>query len=198
MSDPRTLLQMAGATPEAAPLSETALVVIDAQMEYVDGSVPLAGMAEALGKLARLLERARAANAAVVHVVHRGKAGGLFDPEGHGGQVVREALPREGETVVEKALPNAFANTNLGDVLRELARPSLTIAGFMTHMCVSSTARAALDHGFRTIVAADATATRDLPGPLGGVVSAQELQRAALAAIADRFGAVVPVDRIPD
>ena len=37
----------------------------------------------------------------------------------------------------------------------------------MTNMCVSSTARAALDLGYKATVAADAAATRDLPDPMG-------------------------------
>lgn len=198
MSDPKTLLQMAGAVPDAAPLSETALVIIDAQMEYVDGKVPLSGMDQALQTLGGLLDRARSSGAAIVHVVHKGKAGGLFDLDGHGGQVVSQATPADGETIVYKGLPNAFAGTTLHEVLQGIDRPSLTLAGFMTHMCVSSTARAALDLGYRTIVAGDATATRDLPDPMGGIVSAADIQRVALAEISDRFGAVVPADQIPN
>lgn len=65
------------------------------------------------------------------------------------------------------------------------------VVGYMTHMCVSSTVRAALDRGYRTTVVANATATRDLPDGSGGAVSAQDVQRASLAALADRFAAVV-------
>lgn len=197
MTEPKTLLAMAGASPEPAPLSQSALVIIDAQMEYVDGQVPLSGIGPALDTLADLLARARAASAPVVHIVHQGKPGGLFDPEGHGGQVAPQAAPQEGEQIVGKTLPNAFANTNLHDVLQAIGRPSVTFAGFMTHMCVSASARSALDHGYGVTVAADATATRDLPDPLGGVLSADAVHHAALAALADRFGAVVPAGAIP-
>jgi nicotinamidase-related amidase len=61
----------------------------------------------------------------------------------------------------------------------------------MTHMCVSSTVRAALDRGYHTTVVAKATATRDLPDTDGGIIPAQILQRASLAALADRFAAIV-------
>lgn len=67
----------------------------------------------------------------------------------------------------------------------------------MTHMCVSSTARAALDLGYRVTVAGDAAATRDLPDPSGGVISADALHRAALAELGDRFAVVTTVDQIP-
>jgi nicotinamidase-related amidase len=70
----------------------------------------------------------------------------------------------------------------------------------MTHMCVEATARSAIDNGLKATVVASATATRDLPDPLtGGVVPAAEVQRNALAALADRFATVVAkVDDIKD
>ena len=72
-----------------------------------------------------------------------------------------------GETVLVKSLPNAFAGTPLADLVRATGRREIVIAGFATHMCVSATARSALDHGFRTTVVAAATATRDLPHVCG-------------------------------
>lgn len=57
--------------------------------------------------------------------------------------------------------------------------------------------RAALDLGYGVSVAGDAAATRDLPDPLGGVISAEELHRAAFAELADRFAVVTTVDQIP-
>ena len=70
----------------------------------------------------------------------------------------------------------------------------------MTHLCVEATARASIDLGFKATVVASATATRALPDPLGGAaLSAAEVQRNALAAIADRFATVTPnVDALPD
>ena len=41
-------------------------------------------------------------------------------------------------------------------------------------------------------------ATRALPDPMGGVIAADALHRAALAELADRFAIVAPVDRIPE
>ena len=81
---------------------------------------------------------------------------------------------------------------------KQLGRTQLVIAGFMTHMCVSSTARAAVDLGYKATVAADAAATRDLPDPMGGVIAADALHRAALAELADRFAVVATVDQIPE
>ena len=67
----------------------------------------------------------------------------------------------------------------------------------MTHMCVSSTARAALDLGYETTVVADATATRALPSVDGSsVISAETLHETALAALADRFSAITSTTQV--
>jgi nicotinamidase-related amidase len=199
MSTPKTLLQMAGADGSPASLANATLVIIDAQNEYLDGKLALPGVQPATDALARLLAKARAAGAPVVHVVQKGRPGGLFDLEARGGAVIDAVKQAAGEYTVQKPLPNAFAQTDLDATLKKLGRrTSLVIAGFMTHMCVSSTARAALDLGYKTTVAADAAATRDLPDPTGGgVIAADALHRTALAELADRFAVVATVDQIP-
>jgi len=195
----KTLLQMAGANPIPAPLGGSALVLIDIQNEYFDGPLKLAGVEAAAEVAAGLLARARVLGAPVVHVRHRGRAGGAFDPEAPRGQIHASVTPHEGETVVDKGLPNSFAGTTLAEALEALGKRPLVVAGFMTHMCVSATVRAALDRGLSSTVAMDATATRDLPDPLGGPdLTAAEVHRAALAAIADRFATVVRAADIPD
>lgn len=193
MAAPRTLLSLAGADPAPAAVSDAALVLIDCQMEYVDGALPLTGVDAALDEVARLLDRFRSAGAPIVHVAHRGNPGGLFDPEGPSGRIADRAAPRDGETVVEKTLPNSFAGTTLEATLRGLDRRKLIVAGFMTHMCVSTTVRAGLDLGYASTVVANAAATRDLPLPTGdGVINAATLHNASLAALSDRFACIVP------
>src|SRR3546814_7791052 len=85
------------------------------------------------------------------------------DREAESGAIHAKAAPAAGETVVEKGLPNAFAGTTLQAELDKIGRKKLILAGFQTHMCVSATARAALDLGYRSTVVASAAATRDLP-----------------------------------
>ncbi|MEX0954459.1 MAG: cysteine hydrolase family protein [Rhizobiaceae bacterium] len=187
----KTLLQLAGADLTPPGFSDATLVVIDAQREYVDGALPLTGVEAALDRIAAALAKARAVDAPIVHVQHKGRTGGLFDPDATAFEFAAIAAPGAGETIVQKGLPNAFAGTNLGEVLEKTGRKRLIMAGFMTHMCVSATARAALDLGYQSTVLSDATATRDLPDPAGdGVVSAADLHRAELAALSDRFSIV--------
>jgi len=197
MSAAKTLLQLAGADLRPPPLANATLLIIDAQNEYLDGRLALPAIAPALTALAQLLARARQVATPVVHIQHKGRAGGLFDLEARGGAIIDAVQPRAAEPLIQKPLPNAFAQTDLDAVLKQLGRSQIVIAGFMTHMCVSSTARAALDLGYKATVAADAAATRDLPDPLGGTIAAEALHRAALAALADRFAIVAKVAQIP-
>ena len=136
----------------------------------------------------------------VIHVIQHGRPGGaICDPLGPEVSIANAVAPQPGETVIVKHLPSSFAGTTLDGTLRKLGRTHLIVVGFMTHMCVSTTVRAALDYGYRCTVIAAACATRDLPDGRGGVVPADTVHRANLAALADRFARVVEtVDEIVD
>jgi nicotinamidase-related amidase len=189
---PQTLLSLAKADLTPSRLAESALILVDCQNEYIDGLLALRGVQPALAEARSLLERARTAGTPVFHIAHLGGAGGPFDPDGHSGAIADAVAPHDGEAVIRKRLPNAFVGTDLHERVKATGRTDLIVCGFMTHMCVSSTVRAALDLGYRNTVVAAACATRDLPDSLGGVVDAETLHRTALAALGDRFAVIAP------
>lgn len=194
---PQTLLQLRGASIAQARLSDASLVIIDAQAEYRTGRVKLDGIDPALARIETLLSRARAAGAPVFHIRQMGQAGSLFD--GAGGEILPQAAPANAEPVIEKRLPNAFAGTELRERLQQAGRRNLILAGFMTHMCVSASARAGLDLGFQVTIAGDCAATRSLPAADGGApIGADVVHRVALAELADRFAAVIMSAEIAD
>ena len=189
---PAFALRAAAGLPLAyGPLNDAVLIVIDAQLEYGDtGALALPNLEPALDNVAALLDAGRSAGAEIVHIAHEGSPGRAFDPQ-RGGRIFNAAAPLEDETVLGKGLPNSFAHTGLQNHLAGIGRPHLILCGFMTHMCVSSTARAALDLGYETTVVSDATATRSLPATDGGdAIPADAVHAAALAALADRFSAI--------
>lgn len=191
----KTLLSMAGAAYAAPDLSKSALVMIDCQQEYTDHALALPNASSAVTEAGRVLNMVRKAGGHVIHVRHIGKPGGAFDPDHARGGFIPDCAPSDGEMVIGKELPNAFAGTNLEEALRALAPERVILVGFMTHMCISATARAALDLGFGpTVIVANACATRDLPHPTNPerTVGAAEIHEAELAALADRFAFVVP------
>lgn len=187
----KTLLEMSGADLTPNSVSESVLILIDCQNEYVTGALPLVGVDAAMENAQGLLKRFRDAGQPVIHIQHQGKTGGAFDLDDPRGAIDERVAPLDGETVILKSLPNSFAGTTLQETLNEIGRQKLVIAGFQTHMCVSATTRAALDLGYRNTLVADAIATRDLPDVSGtGIMLADTVHRVTLAALADRFAIV--------
>ena len=188
----KTLRQIAGAPDTPSPLDKAVLVLIDLQREYTDGALRLSGVDAAVEKAAALLDLARASKVPVIHIVHHTAAGApVFDPTGPMAEIVPAVAPRDGEPVIVKRLANAFAGTDLQRVAGDTGRAEMIVAGFMTHNCVSSTVRSAVDHGWGVTVVASATATRDLPDGKGGVVPAAGIQRGVLTGLSDSLAVVV-------
>ncbi|CAA0121896.1 Streptothricin hydrolase [Mycolicibacterium vanbaalenii] len=191
MSDPNTLRAMAGLPLAPVSLADSALVLIDCQNTYTRGVMELEGVQPALDEAAALLERARTAGIPVIHIQHDDGPGSLYDVDGESGAIVAQVAPRDAEPVVIKNYPNSFFKTELDGLLKTVDASHLVLAGFMTHMCVNSTARGAFNLGYSPTVVAGATATRALPGLTGDPVPASAMQSASLAALADMFAVVV-------
>lgn len=195
----RTLRRIVGAAPglhAGATLlaAKTAVVLIDYQNEYRYG--PLALPDEAAASLAARHLRAWAdrIGIALIHVLHWAPAGApIFAPDSPGATPIAGLEPAAGEAVFLKHLPSAFSGTGLADALQERCIETLLIAGYMTHNCVDSTAREAFHRGYRVGVVADASATRDLPGPAGGTIPAATVHAAVLAGLGDRIAEIVDV-----
>jgi nicotinamidase-related amidase len=172
-----------------APWAEQTLVLVDCQNTYTRGVMELEGVQAALDQVEELLDQARSAGIPILHIQHDSGVGSPYDIRDDIGAIVPRVAPRGDEPVIVKAFPDAFVDTDLADRLGP--ERDIVLAGFMTHMCINSTARGGFNRGYRPAVVAAATATRALPGP-DGTVSAAAVQSVGLAAIADLFGIVVP------
>jgi nicotinamidase-related amidase len=190
MSELITLRTLTGMPAVPAGLAESTLIMIDLQNTYTRGVMELDGVQPALDQAAELLDRARSAGSTVIHIQHDAGPGTPYDVRAEIGAIVDRVAPREGEAVIVKNFPNSFTATDLNE--RLAPGSNLVLAGFMSHMCVNSTARGAFSLGHHPAVVAGATATRALPGTDGQPVSAAALHAASLAAIADLFAVVVP------
>jgi len=193
MSPPFTLLSLRGLDRWVRPApGEAALLIIDAQNEYTSGPLRLPDAKAALTEIIALRARAAHYGWPVVHVRHRGQAGGPFDLDAPRGAFIAGAEPAAGEAVVTKHFADSFADTDLRAVLDALGVKRLILAGFMTHNCVSSTARRAVVEGYGVAIVASATATRALPAPDGSALNAQAVQRASLSALGDAHALILP------
>lgn len=194
-ASPRTLRQHAGLPDRPAALAQSALVIVDAQNTYLRGNMRLQDVDAALQAVASVLRTAREHGVPVFHVQHDGGPGSDYDIRDTIGAIADAVAPIEGEAVIVKKLPNSFVGTDLQAQLQASGRTHLVVVGFMTHMCINSTARGAFNLGWPVTVVASATATRDLPGPDGRVVPAAQMQAAALAALGDLFAVVCEDER---
>ncbi|WP_430433051.1 cysteine hydrolase family protein [Methyloversatilis sp.] len=192
MSSLTTLRDLMGLGHEPGRLADAALVMIDCQNTYREGVMQLSGVEAALLEARRVLDCARELGRPVIHIKHDAGPGTPYDVNATIGRIADIVAPLAGETVITKHYPNSFVQTSLDEELKKLGVKQLVLAGFMTHMCVNSTARGAFNLGYAPTVVAAATATRDLPLPDGGTVRADAVQAASIATMRDLFAAIAP------
>jgi nicotinamidase-related amidase len=159
-----------------------ALLVIDVQNEYFTGALPITHPA---GHLERILEAMDAAAGHMPTIVvqhHFPQADKPFYQKGTPGwELHPEVAARPRDLLIEKTLPGSFTNTPLEGWLRDRGVTTVTIAGYMTHMCCDTTARQAVHRGFAVEFLGDATGTLALSNA-AGEVTAEELHRSILCA----------------
>lgn len=187
----QTLRDITGMGYNPAGLKDSALIMVDCQNTYRHGIMQLTNVEAAILEAQKLLNMARDLNIPIIHIQHDAGVGSPYDVTAEIGQISSEVAPKNGENVITKNYPNAFIATPLEAQLKALGIENLILAGFMTHMCINSTARGAFNLGFKPTVVASACATRSLIGANGKTVDAQTMHEAALAAVRDLFAVVV-------
>jgi nicotinamidase-related amidase len=187
----QTLREITGMGFNPAPLKESALVMVDCQNTYRRGVMQLSHVEPAILVAQQVLQMVRDLHIPIIHIQHDAGVGTPYDVTAEIGQISDEVAPKNGESVITKNYPNSFIATPLEAQLKSLQIEHVVLAGFMTHMCINSTARGAFNLGFKPTVVASACATRSLVGPNGKVIDAQTMHDSALAAIRDLFAVVV-------
>jgi maleamate amidohydrolase len=85
---------------------------------------------------------------------------GLLYEDTPGSQIVPALEPIDGELIIRKTLPSAFAGTNLQAWLTRLAVRSVVIAGCTTSGCVRASVLDAMNAGFLPFVLEDCVGDR--------------------------------------
>ena len=143
-----------------------ALLIIDLQKGIVSGSV-----GHVAPNAAALAKSFRAHDFPVVLVNVTGRAPGRTDADSRGGRtgtlpagwadIIDELEPQAGDHLITKRRRNAFHDTGLDTLLRDLGVTQVMLAGVSTSSGVESTARSAHDHGYHVVLATDAMADHD-------------------------------------
>jgi nicotinamidase-related amidase len=179
------------------------LVLVDVQRAFDDPAYrdpSTRNNPDAEKNVARLLEAWRSHGAPVIHVhhfetdpdfpmFHKGSTGFEFKPE---------ALPLEGEPVLEKCVNSAFIGTDLEERLRDSGATTVVIAGITTDHCCSTTARMSGNLGFDTLFVGDACATFPRVGPDGQTYNADLMHGTAIASLNGEFAEVVTTEEAVD
>lgn len=186
-----TLRDIAGLGQHPASLKNSALILIDIQNTYRRGKMQLTNVEPAILEAQKLLTLARNLKIPVIHIQHDAGIGSPYDISADIGAIAAEVAPIAGEKVIVKNYPNAFVGTSLDAELKTLGVHHLVLAGFMTHMCINSTAHGAFNLGYAPTVVASATATRPLLSIHGKVLSAEDVHLGALASTRDLYAVVV-------
>lgn len=132
MASATSLREFLGVTPSTASTSDSTLIIIDAQNEYAKGKLQCSNTASSRKAIAFLLEKYRNANGKIVHVTHTVPEGApVFTPGTELAEEFDELKPREGEKVVQKVHPSAFAETDLHE---HLGGGKIVLTGYMVRV----------------------------------------------------------------
>jgi biuret amidohydrolase len=186
----------------------TAIIAVDFQRDVIGADGAFAAMfhaeVERVGVIPaakRLLEAARAAGTTIVYsratfspgypelvanipiLASTADYGCLVDGT-LGAEVIADVEPHDGDLIVAHHRVSCFQGTALDLILRGAGVDTVVLTGVATNLAVESTARAAADLGYRTLVVADACST-----------TTQASHQASLESLS-MFGQIVSVDRL--
>ena len=133
----------------------SALIVIDVQ----NGVVDFAWHRNAtIGRIADLVDRARAAKVEVIWVQHSEDD---MPIDSRDWEIVSELSPAKGEPIIRKEWRSSFEETDLEDVLERLGVSHLIVTGAQSNYCVRHTIHAAIERGIDITLVEDAHTTMD-------------------------------------
>lgn len=129
MSSATSFRQLIGVGPSTASTSDSTLIIIDAQNEYANGKLKCSNTPSSRKAIASLLKKYRDANGKIVHVTHTTPDGApVFTPGTNLAEEFDELKPKDGEKVIKKNYPSAFAETDLHE---HLGGGKIVLTGYM-------------------------------------------------------------------
>ena len=132
MASATSFRSLVGVQPSTASTKDSTLIIIDAQNEYAEGKLAVSNAASSRKAIASLLQKYRDANGKIVHVTHVVPDGApVFTPNTALAEEFEELTPRQGEKVVKKMYPSAFAETDLAEYLKGEGQGKVVLTGYM-------------------------------------------------------------------
>lgn len=150
--------------------NKTALLVIDVQNDFISGASPYSAQMldrALISRIKKLIDKARRSKLSIIftqHTINQDKSNAEKDePKDvracikgtRGWEIIKELRPRRGEIVVQKDKYDAFQDTNLNTILKNLKIEKLIICGVLTNNCVRATTEGAHSRGYRIAIVGD-------------------------------------------
>jgi nicotinamidase-related amidase len=154
---------------------QSALIVIDVQDAVVETAWDRDGV---VSRIAALVDRARVEGVPVVYVQHEIPARSPMARGADGWRIDDRIAPRQGEWIISRQYPDAFASTPLADTLDAMDVTHLVIAGAGTDCCVQATVYRAIAEGWHVTLASDCHTTSDREWEGGGATGEQIVRHA--------------------
>ena len=169
-----------------------ALLIIDVQNEYFSGLLPVTYPGNSIDNIINVIDHANAIDIPVIVIQHTNLApdAKTFRRNSFEWALHQEIKSRHFNFLIEKNLPGSFTGTDLEQIIRNQNIDTITIAGYMTHLCCDTTARQAIHLGFSVEFLSDATGTISLSN-YAGRVDARQLHETILIVQAARFSKVL-------
>jgi nicotinamidase-related amidase len=184
--------------PDKVPISQSALLVIDAQDSFKVGPRWAKRNNPAFEKnVSALVEAYRAAHLPVVFFLHT-DSDKAFAKDSPSFKLMDFLRPRKDEQVMVKNTRNCFTSTTLQPYLIEKGVRRVSITGIQMEQCCETTARLAADLGYAVDFVTEATMTFpipnwDEPGEELGVDAIRERTEYALRR---RFARITTVNQL--
>lgn len=177
--------------------NNTALLLIDVQKGFQD---PIWGMRNnfmAEENIQLLLQFFREASAPVIHIQHLStEPASPLRPNQLGVEFMDGFQPKSNEKVFHKKVHSAFIGTDLERYLRDQMIQFLTMVGFTSDHCVSTSARMAADLDFDVTVVSDATVAFQRIGITGKIFCPDLIHEVSMASLSKEFATITSTQHI--
>lgn len=197
---PNSLRALAGIPDiEKIHRKKTALIMTGFQMEFFTGILPVPDAYNLVERAVKIMDWADKNKIKTIHMPKTAKspASPVYAPDSEGASFHPELAPRKNHLMFPKYGTSIFAGTILHGNLQADGIDTLILAGMTTPLSIMISAHDAWSLGYKCLVLADLTASRDLLSwDKTKVVSASKIQEACLAAIEDRFAQVISFDSL--
>ena len=143
-------------------VDKTALVIIDVQNGlFTIKDFPIYQEDVLIKNLQSLIKKARKVNVQIFYIQHNDPKGKRLETGTENWKIRSEITPRSEDFVIQKYNSDSFMNTSLDEELNKRGITRLVIAGLATPMCIDTTVRSAVTHGYKVILIQDAHSTID-------------------------------------